>query len=69
MLQIAKKNDAMAMAEFMVAMAHETENKTLDTKIVTKAVEYLIESDYGQTIVKKIDGDPVAAMFLTYQND
>lgn len=32
-------------------------------------MEYLIESDYGQTIVKKIHGEPVAAMFLTYQNE
>lgn len=47
MLEIAKKSDAAAMAEFMVIMAYETENKKLDQKLVTKAVEYLIESDYG----------------------
>jgi len=57
------------MAKFMVEMAFETENKKLDSNLVRRAVEYLIESDYGQTLIKKVDGKPVAAMFLTYQND
>jgi predicted GNAT family acetyltransferase len=69
MLEVATKSDASAMAQFMVEMALETENKKLDSNLVKRAVEYLIESDYGQTLVKKIEGQPVAALFLTYQND
>ena len=57
------------MAEFMVEMAFETEKRKLDSNLVKRAVEYLIESDYGQTLIKKVKGQPVAAMFLTYQND
>jgi hypothetical protein len=57
------------MADFMVTMAYETEDKKLDKKLVTRAVEYLIESDYGETLIKRVDGKPVAALFLTYQNE
>ena len=53
---IAKKEDASVMASFMSTMAKETENLTLNTKLVTEAVEYLIESDYGETLVVKVDG-------------
>ena len=67
-ISIAQKEDAAIMAEFMATMAYETENLVLDTKYVTKAVEYLMESDYGETLITHTEGKPSAGLFLNFQN-
>ena len=56
------------MAQFMATMAWETEKLKLDTPYVTKAVEYLQESDFGDTLITKTEGKPSGALFLSYQN-
>ena len=67
-ISIAKKEDAAVMAQFMATMAYETENLKLDIKYVTKAVEYLMESDYGETLITHTEGKPSSALFLNFQN-
>ena len=67
-IELANSEDAAVMAQFMATMAWETENLKLDIPYVTKAVEYLQESDFGDTLISKTEGQPSAALFLSYQN-
>ena len=67
-IMVAKVEDAAVMANFMATMALETENLQLDIKYVTKAVEYLMESDFGETLITHTAAKPSAALFLSYQN-
>jgi ribosomal protein S18 acetylase RimI-like enzyme len=61
-------DDAEAIARFQVAMAQETEGKSLDYGTVNQGVRHLIEHpDYGFYIVAEQGGGVVASLLVTYE--
>lgn len=64
----ATRNDAVAIIEFQIRMAWETEEYTLDRDIVTRGVNSVFDdSSHGQYWVADDDGSVVASLLITYE--
>lgn len=67
-VQKAKINDAQHIANFNVAMAHETEGKTITSSELLAGVEGLMSKpEYGFYIVAKQNTETLACMVITYE--
>lgn len=67
-IRFATADDAQSIADFQVAMALETENKTLDPANVLTAVHAVFEdSQKGFYIVADVDGEVVGSLMITYE--
>ena len=67
-IRIGTIDDANSIAGFQVAMALETEEKTLDPAIVEAAVRAVFEdSSRGFYLVAEIDGEVVGSLLITYE--
>jgi len=67
-IEVAIEHDVLKIAEFNVAMALETENKTLDLDIVSKGVSYIFQnSEYGFYVVARHQGQAVGWLMITYE--
>jgi len=67
-IRFASVDDAQSIADFQVAMALETENKTLDPNKVLTAVESVFEDQQkGFYIVADIDNEVVGSLMITYE--
>lgn len=64
----AQPNDAKSIAEFQVAMAMETENKTLDPENVLDAVSSVFDDgNKGFYLVADVDGVVAGSLMVTYE--
>lgn len=64
----ARPQDAQAIADFQIAMALETENKTLDPATVLAGVQRLMANpQYGFYVVARTATEPVACLMITYE--
>lgn len=64
----AKKEDAEKIISFQLAMAKETEDLALNTKILTAGVETVFEKQSkGQYFVAESGGSVVASLLITYE--
>ena len=64
----ATQNDVTSIAEFQVAMAKETENKTLDPNIVTPAVQAVFDDpNKGFYVVSEENGIVEASLLITFE--
>ncbi|MEM7209661.1 MAG: GNAT family N-acetyltransferase [Pseudomonadota bacterium] len=61
-------DDATAIAEFNIAMALETENKTLDSETINSGVKRVFSNDsLGFYLVAEIDGAVAGCLMITYE--
>ena len=68
LIRLARKEDASAMVEFNQAMALETEEKTLDSQILTSGVESVFHnSDKGFYVVAEDEGKIVGGLMVTFE--
>ena len=64
----AEPSDAVAIADFQVKMAWETESYRLDPETVTKGVDAVFrDGSKGQYWVADSDGNPIASLLITYE--
>lgn len=67
-IRAAKPTDSKTIAEFQIAMALETENKTLDPQVVTPAVAAVFEnSQHGFYVVAESDDRVIGSLMITYE--
>lgn len=67
-IRIAEKDDVASLAEFNMAMALETEGKTLDLDILTKGVTAVFDdTEKGFYVVAEDDGKVVGGLMVTYE--
>jgi len=67
-IRFATAEDAQSIADFQVAMALETEDKTLDADKVLAAVESVfVDSQKGFYIVADVDKEVVGSLMITYE--
>jgi ribosomal protein S18 acetylase RimI-like enzyme len=65
-IRIATRDDIAALVEFNLAMALETEHKTLDTAVLTAGVSAVFEdADKGLYVVVDVDGAVAAGLMIT----
>lgn len=68
MIRLATVDDSDAIAGFQIAMALETEGKTLDPAIVHAAVEAVFEDEAkGFYLVAQQGGEVCASLLITYE--
>lgn len=68
MIRNAVAEDASTIAEFQIAMAMETESKTLDRDTVMAACAAVFEDEKkGFYLVGEADGKVVASLLITYE--
>ncbi len=67
-IRFATVDDAQSIADFQVAMAAETENKTLEPGKVLTAVESVFEDPQkGFYLVAEVEGEVVGSLMVTYE--
>lgn len=67
-IRAATIDDADSIAAFQVAMALETENKTLDNDIVLTATKQVFKDpEKGFYLVADVGGKPVGSLMITYE--
>ena len=67
-IRFATADDAHSIADFQVAMALETENKTLEPDKVLAAVESVfVDTQKGFYIVADVDNEVVGSLMITYE--
>jgi predicted GNAT family acetyltransferase len=67
-IRLANKFDSLAIAEFQICMAKETENLKLDKDTVNKGINALFsDPEKGKYYVADDNGKPVASMLITYE--
>jgi ribosomal protein S18 acetylase RimI-like enzyme len=67
-IRFATADDAQSIADFQVAMAMETENKTLDPFNVLTAVQSVFEDPQkGFYLVADVDHEVVGSLMITYE--
>lgn len=60
--------DAQSLAQFQIAMALETESKTLDPQVVLPAVQAVFDdASKGHYYVAEIDGKVVGCLMITFE--
>ncbi len=68
MIRLATVDDSDAIAGFQIAMALETEDKTLDPAVVQAAVEAVFEDEAkGFYLVAQRGGEVCASLLITYE--
>ncbi|MDG1875169.1 MAG: GNAT family N-acetyltransferase [Mariniblastus sp.] len=64
----AKKEDARSIAQFQVAMALETEGKTLDLELVLNAANAVFDdASKGFYLVAEVGTEVVASLLITFE--
>ena len=64
----ARRADALAIVEFQIAMAHETEGVTLDRDTCVGGVNAVFDDpDKGRYFVAEVDNTLVASTMITYE--
>jgi len=67
-VRLAEPRDASALVEFNVAMAHETEEKSLDAGTVEKGVgAVLVDSSKGFYVVAEEAGQVCGSLLITFE--
>lgn len=67
-IRLATASDAGAITAFNIAMAKETENKTLDLPTVNSGVSRLLASpQYGFYVVAEGHGQIIGSLMVTYE--
>jgi GNAT superfamily N-acetyltransferase len=63
-----RRDDANAIVDFQQAMAHETEEVTLDRDVVTRGVQAVFDDpSRGRYFVAEAEGRVVASLLITYE--
>src|SRR5210317_324685 len=66
LIRYANINDAETIVRFNSAMAMETENKELQTKIIDVGVKSVLENEkYGFYLIAESNGNPVGQLMIT----
>ncbi|MCF7805693.1 MAG: GNAT family N-acetyltransferase [Candidatus Marinimicrobia bacterium] len=64
----ARRKDAGYIADYNIAMARETEDKSLDKNTVIRGVQSLMETpEYGFYLVAEVDGKVAGCLLITYE--
>jgi GNAT superfamily N-acetyltransferase len=64
----ARETDAEIIAAFNVAMARETEDKTLDPAVVLRGVRAVVaDPSLGRYLVAEVDGEVAGCLLLTWE--
>jgi ribosomal protein S18 acetylase RimI-like enzyme len=71
-VRVARPGDLESLVEFNLAMARETEDKSLDRATLTSGVSYLLQNPlYGFYVVAEnrtaIDSEVVGSLMITYE--
>ena len=67
-VRVAERRDSQTLAKFNIEMAWETERKKLNSTIVTKGVQELLENPrHGFYVVAEGAGQIVGSLMVTYE--
>jgi GNAT superfamily N-acetyltransferase len=67
-VRVAERRDSKTLAKFNIALAWETECKSLDSVTVAEGVQRLLENpEHGFYIVAEAAGQIVGALMVTYE--
>lgn len=67
-VRVAERRDSQALVKFNVEMAWETEQKKLNSAIVTRGVQELLENpQHGFYVVAETAGQIVGSLMVTYE--
>jgi ribosomal protein S18 acetylase RimI-like enzyme len=68
LIRRATLDDAPTLVKFNAAMAHESEDKGLDTDVLTAGILYLIDHpDEGYYLIAEDGGEAVGTLMVTFE--